>query len=501
MAQTDPLSWGVKPGDGPQSTRLYRSLRALIRGALRVFYRTVEVTGRENLGSTRPTILASTHPNSIVDPLLLGILEERQVTFCARDGLFKIPVFGALLRNVGAIPIARPEDKKATVSPAAAVAGSAGVATSDDTGAAPAKADNAGAFAAARAVLERGGVISIFPEGKTHDNLRVHRLRTGAARIALDAEAASGWTRGVGVVPVALNYLVRQAFRSDVHVAFGPPIPVVDLRARWEADPKAAARELTDRIEHALRDLAVHVDQVEDERIIAQVTSIIVDIRREAGLDQAGQTPSERTALVRRIVDAYRWVQEADPEKTAELRRRLQRFLEERSELGLGGDSAALQHRTEKQNRFKRQRRFLVLGLPLALYGIVNSLAPYLLLRAVLAVAPPRKDRAALTKILAGAVSFLGAWTTQTVMLSAIIGPWLGLVYAASLPPTALIALRWMTEARLHRLSRGGLKALVRHADRIEALQGERGALKAELALLRDRYLGRSVSPQSERGP
>jgi len=469
MAETDPLSWGVKrPAAG---SRLYRVLRVTLRGALRVFYRTVEVTGRENLGARRPTILASTHPNSIVDPLLLGILEERQVTFCARDGLFKVPIFGALLRNVGAIPIARPEDK--------------------DRGG---RADNTKAFAAARAVLEAGGVISIFPEGKTHDTLRVHHLRTGAARIALDAEAASGWTRGVGIVPIALNYLVRQAFRSDVHVAFGPPIMVVDLRARWEDDPKAAARELTERIEHALRELAVHVDRVEDERIIAQVTSIIVDIRREAGLDETGQTPSERTALVRRIVDAYRWYQEVEPEKTAELRRRLQHFLEERSALGLGGDSAALQHRAESRQRFRAQRRFLMLGFPIALWGLVNSLAPYVVLRAVLAIAPPRKDRIALTKILAGALSFLGAWTVQTVLAGSFLGPWLALVYAATLPPSALIALRWMTEARLHRLSRGGLRALIRHSDRINALHAERAALKVELAALRDRYLAQDAS-------
>lgn len=470
----DPLSWGVKREEA-RGTRLYRSLRSVIRGALRVFYRTVEVTGRENLGAARPTILASTHPNSIVDPLLLGILEERQVTFCARDGLFKIPVFGGLLRGVGAIPIARPEDKPKA-----------------DGDAVPARADNSGAFRAAREVLAQGGVISIFPEGKTHDNLKVHRLRTGAARIALDAEAESGWTRGVGIVPVALNYLVRQAFRSDVHVAFGPAIPVGDMRQRYEEDPKSAARELTDRIERALRDLAVHVDQVEDERIIAQATSIIVDIRREAGLDGQGQTPSERTALVRRIVDAYRWIQEVEPEKTAELRRRLQRFLEERSDLGLGGDSAALQHRSESQQRFAAQRRFLVFGAPLAIWGLVNSLAPYLVLRGVLAIAPPRKDRMALTKILVGAVSFLGAWTAQTLFVSGLVGPWLGVAYALSLPPSALVGLRWMTEARLHRLSRGGIRALVRHQDRIDALRREREVLKAELATLRDRYLAQA---------
>lgn len=475
----DPLSWGIPTrGNG-----LYRALRTVIRGALRVFYRTVEVTGRENLGTAgahgRPTILASTHPNSIVDPLLLGILEERPVTFCARDGLFKVPVFGALLRKVGAIPISRPEDNK----------GEGGASGGSAKG-----ADNSQAFAAARQVLKDGGVISIFPEGKTHDRLKVHRLRTGAARIALDAEANNGWTLGVGVVPVALNYLVRQAFRSDVHVAFGPPIQTADLRTRYEQDPKAAARELTDRIEEALRELAIHVEQQEDERIIAQVTSIIVDIRREQGLDQKGQTPAERTALVRRIVDAYRWIQEVEPDKTAELRRRLQRFLEERSELGLGGETAALQHRTEAQKAaFSRRRRFLVLGFPVALWGLAGSIAPYLLLRAVLAVVPLRKDRQALTKLLVGAVSFLGCWGVQTALVSVAIGPWWGIVYAATLPPSALVALRWFTEARLHRLSRGGLRALLRHADRVAALQEERESLKAELAILRDRYLAETA--------
>jgi len=480
----DPASWGVRGREAAQApNRFYRSLRAVIRTALRVFYRTVEVTGRENLGA-RPTVLASTHPNSIVDPLLLGILEQRQVTFCARDGLFKIPVFGRVLRAVGAVPIARPEDKN----------------TADDTSEPASKVDNSQAFAAARAVLEQRGIISIFPEGKTHDTMRVHRLRTGAARIALDAEAMNGWSLGVGVVPVALNYLVRQAFRSDVHVAFGPPIPLADLRAQFESDPKAAARELTDRIERALRDLAVHVEAQEDERIIAQVTSIVVDIRKDGGLDQAGQSPAERTALVRRIVDAYRWLQQTDPEHTADVRRRLQRFLEERHELGLGGDSAALQHRSEGHSRFGARRRFLLGAAPLALWGIANSAVPYLLMRLVLALTPLRKDRLALAKILAGAGIFVASWTVQTVLVAGLLPPpWGALaaaLYAISLPPTALLGLRWMTEARLHRLSRGGLKALLKHSDRIDALKREREALKGELAALRDRYLARSEQVQ-----
>src|SRR5690242_18190750 len=115
----------------------YRAVRGFVRAALSVFYRDIEVTGLEHLDRSAPTILACNHPNSIIDPLLLGVFEERQVSFCARDGLFRVPGFGALLRAVGAIPLRR---------------------RSDHGGGA---VDNAGAFSACREVLLAGGVLAI----------------------------------------------------------------------------------------------------------------------------------------------------------------------------------------------------------------------------------------------------------------------------------------------------------------------------------------------------
>lgn len=480
-------SWGLS-SDDERPSRLYRGLRAAVKGAMRAFYRTVEVTGADVIAQDRPTILASNHPNSIIDPLLLGLFERRQVAFCARDGLFRVPVFGRILRAVGAIPISRPSDTKAAV-------------------------DNRAAFAACREVLARRGVISIFPEGKTHERLRVQKVKTGAARIALDAELDGDHGDGglgVRIVPVGLNYLVRQAFRSDVHVAFGAPIEVADYRDLAREDPRAAVRALTERIQASLRELAIHVEEAEDERIIAQVTSIIVDIRAASGLDVGGQTPAERTALVRRVVDAYRWYRELDPEHTSELRRRLSRYLEERAELGLGGESAALQHRTEAQRardreRWRGKRRFLAAGAPVALYGIAQSAAPYFALRGVLRVLDPRRDRQALVKLLAGAAIYGGFWGLQTSAVAIAAGPWVGALYAATLPSSALFALRYMTEARLHRLTLSGIRAFWEHGDRLDSLRREREALQGELAALRERYLaahpGAAVAPSVGRAP
>jgi len=58
-------------------SRLYRSLRATLRAAVNVFYGDIEATGAAFLPATGPIIIACNHPNSIVDPLLLGTVTDR----------------------------------------------------------------------------------------------------------------------------------------------------------------------------------------------------------------------------------------------------------------------------------------------------------------------------------------------------------------------------------------------------------------------------------------
>lgn len=440
---------------------LYRAIRATLRAAVRVFYGEIEVTGGEHMPASGPTIVACNHPNSIVDPLLLGTVTDRQIVYCARDGLFRVPLFGRLLRAVGAIPIRR---------------------RGDHGGA----ADNVDAFAAAGEVLARGGVMAIFPEGKTHGHLRIEPIKTGTARIAVATEAAA--RPGIRVVPVAITYLVRHAFRSDIHVAFGPPIAVAGALAA--GDQASAVRELTAQIGDALRELAVHVERTEDERLIAQVTAIMVGIRAGGGLDPRGQSPAERTALVRRVIDAYRWFSAVEPRRTEELRERLDRYMEERERLGLGGEQPALQHRGERRLPLTGAARVAALTAcaPLALFGLLTSVVPHALLRAVMQPLRLSTDRVALFKLLAGAVIFTAAYAVETAAVARLLGTWPAALFGVSLAPAALFARRWLIETRLHRLQLRSLGAW-RARDRLAALRAERAALAEALTELRVRYL------------
>jgi glycerol-3-phosphate O-acyltransferase/dihydroxyacetone phosphate acyltransferase len=448
----------------------YRALRGFVRAALNVFYRTIEVTGLEHLDAGTPTILACNHPNSIVDPLLLGTFEERQVSFCARDGLFKIPGFGSLLRSVGAIPLRRRSDH-----------GGGSV-------------DNEGAFSACRGVLLAGGVLAIFPEGKTHSRMRIEPLKTGAARIALDAVGAwralagdGSSRRALRIVPVGITYLVRHAFLSDVHVAIGPPI---DPAAAPSEPDDQSVRAITARVEGALRDLALHIEEEEDERFIAQVTAIVAGIRADEGLDRGGQSPAERTALARRVLDAHRWMKETDPYRTAQLRQRIESYMEERRRLGLGGERAAFQHRGERRRPLSGARWavFFLLGAPFAAYGLAVSLLPYVILRSALRVFRPSTDRVALFKLLAGLVTFSLCWAAQIAGVAMSAGPLAAVAFGVSLMPAAFFAQRYVTETRLHRLQLRSLDTFLQ-SHRMARLRAERQALAAELAEIRHRYL------------
>ncbi len=431
--------------------RTYRALRAVARAAVRAFYSTIEATGLEHVDPRRPTIYAPTHPNSIIDPLLVGLFEDRAIRFVARDGLFQIPGFGALLRAVGAIPVARRTDHDGDV-------------------------DNAAAFAACQDALREGAVIVLFPEGKTHGRLRVEPLKTGLARIALDAAAAGV---DVAIVPVGLNYLVRHAFRSDVHVAFGEPIV-----------PEGEMRGLTEEVARRLRALSLHVERADDERLIAQVTSIVAELRAREGASRA-TTPSERVALARRVVDAYRWLEARDPARTYALRDRLQALLEERAALGLGGERPALQHRGETviAKRWTESVALRALAAPVALYGVVNHLPSYVGIRLALALTPPSFARGALFRLGAGLTIVGVCYATQTAWVSAAFGPAVGALYGLSLAPSGLFARRFLAELRVHRLGPRRLLRILRNRDRVALLRAERDALAEELAELRREYL------------
>jgi 1-acyl-sn-glycerol-3-phosphate acyltransferase len=110
---------------------------------VKLFYRCIDVVGRERIPTTGPLIVAANHHNSVVDAMLIVPTFPRAVRVLANASLFRNPLVGPFLRLMGAVPVNRRLE------------------TGDDPG------KNDALFAAAIGALRAGGALMIFPEGRT----------------------------------------------------------------------------------------------------------------------------------------------------------------------------------------------------------------------------------------------------------------------------------------------------------------------------------------------
>ena len=154
-----------------------------------------------------PAFLAASHHNALVDALIAVWVSPRQLTLTAKATLFDNVFLAWLLSLVGVVPLRRAADetKKTASNPVD-----------------PSR--NTGAFASLLAVLDQGGMILIFPEGKSHSEPTLAPLRTGVARIALEARGSRG-INGIQIVPLGVNFEDKGNPGTAVLAEVGKPCP------------------------------------------------------------------------------------------------------------------------------------------------------------------------------------------------------------------------------------------------------------------------------------
>ena len=223
----------------PSTVWLLPVFSLLARVAALVYYRVR--FGGPPVPASGPVLLVANHPNSLLDPTLVVASAGRPVRFLAKAPLFSDMKIGWLMRAAGAIPVYRRKDDPALMS------------------------RNEDAFNAVFEVLGDGAAVGIFPEGISHSEASMAPLKTGAARIALGAASTS--RAPISIVPVGLSFRQKDTFRSDAFVVRGPPIAWDDLAQRGPDDAEAV-RELTSRIDAALRAVTINLGSWQDRPIV-----------------------------------------------------------------------------------------------------------------------------------------------------------------------------------------------------------------------------------------
>lgn len=435
----------------------YRLVRALSRLLLRLFYRRVEVVGAERIPPHGPLLVLANHQNALVDGMLLLAIIPRRLRPLAKAPLFANPLIGPFLRMIGAIPVIRRQDTGTTT------------------------VENTRMFEAAGRTLAAGGAILIFPEGKSQPEPVLQPLRSGAARLLLGAEAAQGRALDTSVVPVGLLFNEPGTFRSGwAHVLVGEPLRLDETRARYVEAPEATVRDLTERMEGALSALIVEAGDRETQRLLHVAESLW---RAEADAPAADAEASAEWR--RRAVRAYRWLRPREPARISALRHEVYHYaaLRERSGFRERGLGAPMSRGSALRWAF-RQSLLLVLGLPLALWGMATHAVPYRINGWLVRLAHPEGDVEATYKLLLGMVLFPLCWMVE-MWLAGRLGGWplLGL-FLIALVPSGLFALGW--KDRLERVARAtrGLFQLLTRRDLRRFLVARRRGLAEEFEAL-----------------
>ena len=445
----------------------YTVMKPLVQVALRVFFRRIEVRHPERMHLPGPLLLAGNHPNTLMDPLLAAVNRRQPIAFLAKSTFFQNPIVRAIMQSGNSIPIYRAQDT-----------GTGGVATPEERA-----AQNEASFGRCYDYLGQGGTIMIFPEGTSVSERRLRPLKTGAARIALGAEARHDFKLGLKVVPVATNYFDPSRFRSDVLLNVAPPIRVADYAAAYAADPDAAADQLTEAIRVALeRRLVISRDAAEDA-FVQQIERTFGD---HLNPDDDPDTLYDNFLLSRTLLQALPWAEQQFPARLAEARGRFDSYLAELRRHGLSDTALDSQRRGSIVGLLN-----LVLGAPVWLYGIINNYLPYILPSAVARRATKEAEFVAPIMLVVGMLTFPLAYALQIAAVQHwLTHDWrLTLLYGLSLPVTGFYALSyWSTlSARLRRLRAA---RLFRRSPAVgQALLAQRAGVVGELQQAREAYL------------
>lgn len=278
-----------------------RLLIALVRVITNTFFRRIDVVGRENVPEVGPVIFAGNHPNALMDGWLLTAKCGRwPLHFMVSAKLWQYPLLGRLLNISGAVPVYRHEEHDG-------------------------KVDNSRAFEKLYDVIEDGNCMGVFPEGVSHAESQLAKLKTGTARIALSVAARRKVS--VTIVPCGLNYMHRHRFRSQVQLEFGEPIVIDDdWLERFSDDSEKTVREFTEFLADCLRKVTLNAPDW-------QTLQFVQTARRLYKPGTANLSPGEYVELNRRFVNAY--LETADEPGVIEFRRAVEDYQSRLDVLGI----------------------------------------------------------------------------------------------------------------------------------------------------------------------
>jgi 1-acyl-sn-glycerol-3-phosphate acyltransferase len=181
----------------------YLILRFFVRFVLQFFVKNLTINGLANLPKSGAVLLASNHPNSFFDAILLASTLERPIWSLARGDAFRKNFMKMFFKKIKMMPVYRLSEGKEFLG------------------------ENDATFNQCLELFRKDEMVLIFTEGISIHQTKLLPLKKGTARLAQNA-----WNEGLPlqIIPIGLSYDSFDKFGKIININIGKPIQRADYQ-------------------------------------------------------------------------------------------------------------------------------------------------------------------------------------------------------------------------------------------------------------------------------
>ena len=367
----------------------YNILKPGVDWCTRRSYRSIKVTGTENIPTDGAVLLTPNHTNTLMDALVVLQADNSPKVFGARADIFKKKFIADFMTFARILPMVRQRDGLRNVL------------------------KNHESFETIVNTLENGMTFCLYPEGRHRPAHSLLPLGKGVTRAAVAANDRFGKEKPVYIVPVGIEYGDYYRYRSTCLVSFGKPVNVTEFVSNLNVENEAQIMDpLRKELQRRMSELITYIP--DDENLAAKwaLTKILAVDFRSADIQLRMQNN-------RKVIAEIEKAMESNPERMAELLEEAADFDKDRKKAGV----SIFSFRSKKPlNRAIGKGLLALAGLPYYLYSLVAALPMWVtatLLRSKI------KDRAFGNTVSFGVKLGLGMiWYPIIIALAFVFAPW-----------------------------------------------------------------------------
>jgi 1-acyl-sn-glycerol-3-phosphate acyltransferase len=385
--------------------------------AVHIFFRRIDIESPQNLPTTGPILIVSNHSNALVDPLLIVTAARRRITATAKHALANNALLRWIMAACGVVTFHRQQDE----------------------GPDSRRRDNLQSLQQCEDILARGGAICIFPEGVSHSDSKLRTFRSGASRIALEYVRERGNPSRLRIIPTGLLYTAKDRFRSDVWLRFGEPL---DVETWLTENPNATPLDLTHVIEQRVGSLTINTPTRREQYLLTWAAEIVATrAERPKSLGQDDDVTADYFRLVARLQAGWDRLNQSSPEIPQLLARRIRAYRKQLRRAGITPSEVFLQLNFGRAAFFLfRESELMIIGGPLALFGVINHAAPYFVVKQIAKKLSRDKDHWASNAIYPSFVVFPFFYLVQLAAAWLLLPKLWATIYTIALPYTGYYA-------------------------------------------------------------